>query len=160
MGERPRPDEAARALDEIDRRADQVITRSLIPWWYWWAVAVLTVGLVAAVESREPLVIGVGTGVFVLGVPAATCAVVFGARRHAQPRGDLLGPGGALAIVGFVALVLAVTLPAAFALQAAGVRYPATLATALGGVVMVVGGPVLRRLLRQIMWTHRAGTQR
>lgn len=160
MYEGLKPDEAARALDEIDQRTDQVITKTLIPRWFWWVIAGLIVGLSAAVESREPLVIGIGTGLFVLGVVGATGWTVLGTLRHAQLRNDLLGPAGALAILGFVAVVLAVTLPTAFILEAAGMRYPATLSTVLGGVIMVVGGPVLMRFLRQIMLTHRTAGQR
>ena len=160
MYEGLRPDEAARALDEIDQRTEQVIKQTMIPQWFWWAIAGLMLGLTLAVESGEPLVIGIGTGVFVSGVLTVTGWVVIGTLRHAKLRGDMLGLAGALAIVGFVAVVIAVTLPTAFVLQAAGMRYPATLAILLGAVVMVVGGPVLMRLLRHIMLTNRTGGQR
>jgi len=33
------PGEAAQALDEIQRRQQQVIDLAAIPAWYWWAVA-------------------------------------------------------------------------------------------------------------------------
>jgi hypothetical protein len=154
------PDDAARALDEIDQRTEQVIEHSLTPWWFWWAVAGLMVELSAAVESREPVVIGVGTAVFVLGVLVVTGWVVVGTLRHAKPRTDLLGLAGVLAILGFVAVVVATTLPTAFLLEASGVRYPATLSMILSGALLVVGGPVLMRLLRQIMLASRAGGQR
>jgi hypothetical protein len=151
------PDEATQALDEIDQRKEQVIERTLIPQWFWWAIAGLVVGLTAAVESREPLVIGIGAVVFAVGVVTVTSCVVIGTLRHAQLRRDLLGPAGALSIVGFVVAANAVTLLAAFVLQATGMRYPATLATLLGAVVIVAGGPVLMRRLRHIMLTNRAG---
>jgi hypothetical protein len=106
------------------------------------------------------LTIGIGAGVFVLGILTVTGWVVIRTLRHAHLRGDLLGPAGALAIVGFAAAVIAVTLPTAFILQATGMRYPAVLATLLGAVVMVIGGPVLMRRLRHIMLTNRAGGQR
>jgi hypothetical protein len=160
MNEGLRPDEAVRALDEIDQRTEQVIKQTLIPRWFWWAIAGLELGLTAAVESRVPLVIGIGAGVFALGVLTVTGWVVVGTLRHAQLRRDMLGPAGALAIVSFVAAVLAVTLPTAFILEATGVRYPATLGTLPGAIVMVVGGPILMRHLRHIMLTNRTGGQR
>jgi hypothetical protein len=160
MQEGLRPDEAARALVEIDQRRDQVIKRTMIPWWYWWAVAVLILGLSAAVESRRPVAIGVGAAVFALGILVATGWVVIGTLRSAQLRRDLLGPVGVLAILGFVALVEGVALPTGFILDAIGVRYPATVAALFGGVVMVIGGPVLMRFLRQVMMTNPAGSQR
>jgi hypothetical protein len=160
MDGEPRADDAARALVEIDHRQGQVIKLAMIPWWFWWALAVLEIGLTFAVESKRPLVIGIGVSVFVLGVLSVTGWVVVRMVRNAQPRNDLLGPGGALAIVGFVAVILAVTLPTAFLLQAAGTRYPATLATILGAAVMVAGGPVLMRFLRNLMLANSAGGQR
>jgi hypothetical protein len=72
----------------------------------------------------------------------------------------LLGPVGVLAILGFVAVVLAVSLPTAFALRAAGVRYPATGGVLAGAVLMVVGGPLLMRLLRRVMLANRSGGHR
>jgi hypothetical protein len=68
-----------------------------------------------------------------------TGRLVLGTVRRAQPRDDLLGPTSVLAILGFVAGILAVSLPTSFALKAAGVRYPATAGILLAGVFMVVG---------------------
>jgi len=154
------PDEAARALTEIGQRQEQVINLALIPTWYWWAVAGLMVGLSAAVDSHRPVAIGLGTSLFVLGILAVTGRVVFSAAWRAQLRNDLLGAGGVLAILGFVAIILAVSLPTAFALQAAGVRYPATVGVLAGAVLMVIGGPLLMRHLRRVMLSHRTGRQR
>src|SRR5688572_1211020 len=105
MHEGLRPDEAARALVEIDQRREQVIRRTMIPWWYWWAMALLILELTATVESGRPVAIGIGVGVFVLGVLAATGWIVVSALRSAQLGRRMLGPVGVLAIVGFVALV-------------------------------------------------------
>lgn len=155
-----RPDDAARALAEIEQRREQVIDLTIIPSWFWWAIAGLQIGLVVAIESRQPLTIGIGTVGFVIGVLAATGWVIAGARRRAQPRNNLLGPVGVLAILGFVATVLAVSLPAAFVLEANGIAHPALWGVLLGGVVMVVGGPLLMRLLRRIMLANRSGGPR
>ena len=155
-----RPDEAAGALTEIARRREQVITLTIIPTWFWWATAILIVGLAAAVETRRPLVIGIGTVVFVLGILATVGRAVFGVVRRAQPRNDLLGPADVLAILGFVAVVLAVSLPTAFALDAAGVRYPAVWGNLAGAVLLVIGGPLLMRYLRRRMLAASDGGQR
>ncbi|WP_157984730.1 hypothetical protein [Lentzea terrae] len=157
MADGLRPDDAARALAEIEQRRGQVIELAIIPWWFWWAIAGLQVGLVVAIESRQPLAIGIGTGGFVLGVLAATGWVMAGALRRAQPRNNLLGPVGVLAILGFVAAVLAVSLPTAFTLDANGIAHAALWGVLLGGVVMVVGGPLLMRFLRRIMLAGRSG---
>lgn len=159
MGEQIRPDEAARALDQIRDRQEQVINVSVVPAWYWWLVGGLIVALAAAVESREPVTIGVGVTVFVLGILAGTGWVIRGAVR-VQPRSQLLGGRGVMMILGFVALVLGITLAVAFSLGAAGVSHPATLANLLGAVLLIVGGPMLTRALRRIMLDNRAGGTR
>lgn len=145
------PDEAAHALAEIEQRRAQVVELALVPGWFWWAVAGLQVGLAVAVESDRPLAIGLGVSGFVVGVLAVTGWILFRTWRRAQPRHDLPGPAGVLAILGLVATVLAVALPTGFALEAAGVDYPATVGTAAGGVIMVAGGPLLMRHLRHVM---------
>jgi hypothetical protein len=155
-----RPDEAAQALAEVGHRQEQVIKLAIIPTWYWWAIAGLMVGFSAAIDSQRPLAIGIGTSVFVIGVLAATGRVVIGTVWRAQPRNDLLSPIGVLAILGLVATVLAVSLPTAFALRAAGVRYPATWGVLLGAVVMAAGGPVLTRFLQRTMLRNRIGSRR
>ncbi len=45
-------------------------------------------------------------------------------------------------------------------LAAAGAHLPATIATAIGGAVLVTGGPFLMRWLREIMLGNRAGEVR
>ena len=160
MPDELRPDEAARALTEIRKRQEQVIKLAIIPVWYWWVIAALMVGLSAAVDSRRALAIGIGTSAFVIGVLGATARAVLGGLRRAQLRNDLLGPVGVLAILGFVATILAVALPIAFAFQAAGIRYPATLGVLVGAILMVVGGPWLMRFLHRLMLARRAGSQR
>ena len=65
-----------------------------------------------------------------------------------------------MAILGFVALIVGGTLGLAFGLRGAGVPYPATLACAVGGTAMGLGGPVLMRALRRIMLGNRAGSTR
>jgi hypothetical protein len=155
-----RPDEAAQALAEIEQRREQVIELVIIPSWYWWAIAVSMVALAVGIDSREPLAIGLGTGVFVLGVGVGTTWVVARALRRAQPRNDLPGPAGVLAILGFVAAVNAVAIPTALALKAAGVGYPATWGVIAGAVVMVAGGPLLMRFLRRMMLANRLGGDR
>jgi hypothetical protein len=160
MHQELRPDEAARALTEIRQRQEQVIKLAIIPTWYWWAIAGLMVGFSAAIDSHRPLAVGIGTSLFVIGVLTATGRVVISGLRRAQLRNELLGPIGVFAILGFVAAVLAVSLPTAFALQAAGARYAATLGVLVGAVLMVVGGPLLMRFLQRIMLAKRAGSQR
>jgi hypothetical protein len=160
MADQVRPEEAARALTEIGQRQEQVIRLAVIPTWYWWAIAVLMVTFAAAVDTRQGLIVGIGTAVFVAGVLTTTGRVVFRAVRSAQPRNDLLGPGGVVAILGFVAVIVGVSLAVGFILEAFGVSYAATISVSVVAVLLVVGGPMLMRHLQGRMLANRSGSRR
>lgn len=159
MTEEIRPDEAAQALAQIRDRQEQVIDVAMIPTWYWWLIGGLIVLMGASVESGNGVVIGVGTGIFVLGLVSGTLWVV---RRglQVQVRNDLLGARGVGLILGFVALTVAVSLGVAFTLRAADVAYAATWGNATAAVMLVLGGPQLNRALRKIMLDRRTGGAR
>ena len=160
MTDRVRPEEAARALTEIGQRQEQVIRLALIPDWYWWAIAALIVTFTAAIDSGEGFVIGIGTAVFVVGLVTTTGWVVLRAVGSAQPRNDLIGPGGVLAILRFVAVTVGVTLAVAFTLKASEVDNAATISVAVTAVLLVLGGPVLMRDLHGRMLANRSGRRR
>jgi hypothetical protein len=160
MADEVRPDEAAGALTEIARRRAQVVNLTIIPTWFWWAVAILMVGFSIAAETRRPLVVGIATAAFVCGILLVTGRLVLGILRRVRPRNESLRPPGILAIVGFVAAILAVSLPTSLGLKAAGIHDAATVGVALAGAVMVIGGPLLMRYLRRMMLsTHPGGTR-
>ena len=116
--------------------------------------------LAAGVDTNTPVTIGTTVAVFVLGILAATGWVLAGTLRHAQLRNGLLDHRGVAAILGFVALTVAITLGLAFTLQTTSVSHPATLAAAVGGLGMGIGGPILGRRLRRIMLANRDGWPR
>lgn len=150
--------DAARALSEIGRRREQVIRRAAAPGWFWWASAVLTVGFAADVDSAIGFAADVGSlrgALFWAGVAlfAAGTLAVNGLRlravRRAAPRPGLVAPGSVRRVLAgeavLSAAVLGVTLAAGLSLVAAGVPYPATIATAAGMAVLVAGGQALTR---------------
>ena len=153
-------DEAAEALAEIQRCQQQVIDQATVPGWYWWSVGALMVVLAVGVDTRTPAVLGVAVAVFVVGLLSATGVVVRSQFLRARLRDGLLDGRGVVAILGFVALIVGCTLGLAFGLRAAGVSHPATLACLVGGIALGLGGPVLMRMLRQIMLGNRAGSTR
>jgi hypothetical protein len=158
MNEHPRPDDAAHALTEIRHHQQQVIDLAVLPTWYWWTIAALTVILAAGVDTNTPTAIGTTVAVFVLGILAATGWALAGTLRHAPLRNGLLDHRGVAAILGFVALTVGLTLGLAFTLQATGLSHPATLAAAVGGLGMGIGGPILMRRLHRNMLANRAGS--
>ena len=118
------------------------------------------VAFAAAVDTGQGLVVGIGTAVFVAGVLTTTGWVVFRAVGSAQPRNDLLGPGGVVAILGFVAVTVGVSLAVAFILKASGASYAATIGVSVAAVMLVVGGPMLMRHLQRRMLANRPGSRR
>ena len=153
-------DEAAQALADIQRRQQQVIDQATLPGWYWWSVGALMVVLAGGVDTRTPAALGGVVAVFVVGLLSVTGVVVRGQFLRARLRDGLLDGRGVMEILGFVALIVGCTLGLAFGLRAAGVPYPATLACLAGGIALGLGGPVLMRILRQIMLGNRAGSTR
>lgn len=160
MTNQPDPVEAARALTEIQRRQEQVIDTITIPAWYFWAVAGLGVVLGIGVDRRDPPSVGIATAIYVVGMVGATLWVTVRPALRAQLRNDLLGARGVLAILGFVAVIVPVTIGTAFALRGAGFPLPATGGAIVGGVLMVLGAPWLRRYLRAVMLGNRTGVAR
>jgi hypothetical protein len=157
MSESIQPDEAARALHEVGQRRRQVVDVATIPAWYWRTVAVLMVAFAAVADLRRPVLTGVGTAIFAVTVAALSLRVALPGQRQARLRNDLLGLPGVAAILGFVALSLAVSLPTAFILDAHHVAHPAVIGVTLGALVMGLGGPILMRYLRKVMLANREG---
>jgi uncharacterized membrane protein YgdD (TMEM256/DUF423 family) len=151
MTDAMKPAEAREALAEMERRQQQVIDTALVPNWYWWTVALATVGLGVAVDTRDPAAIAVVAALYGVGIALLTGWIMFGGLRHVKVHERLLGSRGAGLIVGFVWLVVGGTLGLAFVLQAANVRSAGALATLACAIVLVVGGPALMRRLRAIM---------
>jgi hypothetical protein len=141
------PADAARALSEIGRRREQVIRRTAVPRWFWWASAVLPIALAADVESQR------GT--------LAVNGLLIRARLRAPLRPDLVPRGfvpRALAEeAALAAVVIGVELGTVFSLKAAGVPYPGTIATAIAMAALVAGGQMLMRYRTAFLMRQSGG---
>jgi len=62
------PEEAARALSEVDLRQQHAVDAGVVPGWFWTAIAALVVIFYAGIESRQPVIVGVASVVFALGL--------------------------------------------------------------------------------------------
>ncbi len=160
MGGPPQPEEAANALAGIRQQQEQVIDAILVPRWYWSAVGTAMLAVGAATDTHRTVVLAVVIPVAVVVIVALTGLMIFGAYRGAQVGSELLGERGAVYIVAFVWVVVGLTLGVGFGLRAAGVPWPSTIATAVGGAALAYGGPWLMRRLRTIMLSNRAGNER
>jgi hypothetical protein len=154
MKQRVDVEEAARSLNEVDARQRAVVDAVLIPAWYWWLIALLSIGLGAAVDTRKGGVIAPTAVLYGVVVAAASVWMILG-RGQAQLSKHLLGDRGALAIVGFVWALVVGTLAIGFGLRALHVSHPAVIACIVCAVGLVIGGPALTRLLRRSMLTER-----
>jgi hypothetical protein len=112
----------------------------------------------AAADYRHPAFSAVAITVAAAAIAALTGGMIFGTYRRVRVRdAELLGSRGAVAIVGLVFAVVAVTLGTGFGLRALGSPAPATIAAAAGGALLALTGPALMRYLRRIMRGNRAG---
>jgi hypothetical protein len=144
------PAEAARALSEIGRRREQVIRRTAVPRWYWWAIAVLVIALAADADySRRGALFWAGIALFAAGILAVNGLLLSRQFRGPTLSPDLVAPGSVprllAASAAHSAAVTGVALGTKLSLEAAGVPYPGTIACTVGMVVLVAGGQMLMR---------------
>lgn len=160
MADQVNPHEAARALAQIRADQERVIDRAAGPLGFYWAVAALIVMMGVVVDLgagpehtgplERPVVLGIGLGLFLLGIGVAVGWAV----RHSQrvkPRRELFGPIGVAIIVGYVILVSGGNFAALFLLRASGVPYPFTLANLVGAILMVSIARLANGGLRRVM---------
>lgn len=152
--------DAASELAEINRRQARVIGAVLVPRWYWWAVGLLLVPLGVAADSHERRAAPLVVVVVALIIAALSVWMITGLYGGVRIHPATLGSRGSLYIVGFVWLVVSVTLAVAFGFQAVGLPFPATLGTILAGAMLIIGGPILMSSLRRSMVEGSAATPR
>jgi hypothetical protein len=145
------PDEARAALDSVERGRVKVIDEIDLPNWYWWGLALCWVGLGILADVSNPWVVSVTTLAF--GAVHSTIAPRVVSGRHRTNRlsvsADVAGartPG--LVFAGLITLV-AITVALALAANADGARHPATVASIVVAVIIVLGGPRLLGVARR-----------
>jgi len=153
------PPEDARPWADSGTRQAQLSEALRVPRWYWWLVAALTVGLGAVVdrlvERPHPALLALAAAVYAVLVAGTTGWLIVG-RTRAHGSRVLLGERGVVALVGFVWLLVGVSLGVGFGLRSAGVGQPATLACLVCALGLIVGGPALLRYVRHTVRTRRA----
>jgi uncharacterized membrane protein len=157
--ERLEAGDAAAELAEIDRRQAGVIDAVLVPRWYWWVVGLLLVPIGLAVDSHQTTATAIVAVLMALIIAGLSVWMISGAYPRARIHPATLGAPGTLFIVGFVWVVVGVSLVVAFGLQAAGVSYPATIGTVLAAAMLIGGGPILMSRLRRSMVSRSAGAR-
>ena len=143
------PVDAELALAEVRARREQVVSANLIPSWFWQSIGGLMLTFVAAVESRQPAVVAVGSVLYGVGLATTIVQVVRHVRVQVRP--ELLGVRGGLAISAFAMILAGVGVGLGLGLEAAGVAWPATLSCIPVAAGLAFGGPKLMSYLRRLM---------
>ena len=155
----PNEAEARLALADVEHARQRVINRIGMPWWYWWGLAGCWVGLgVLSDVGVSAWLVTVATLV-VGAVHASVSQRLLGGRQRTgdvRVRRDVAGPRSALLVAAFLIALVLLTIIAAFALDADGAGHPATGASILVAVAIVLGGPQVMAAIRADA-TRRAG---
>jgi hypothetical protein len=150
MTDYPTEAEAQVALQGVDRARRQVIDQIGMPRWYWWLLALGWVGLGVLSDLGNPWLVTVGTLAF--GAVHATVSqrLLAGRQRRGdvRVRADVAGRRVALLVIGSLIGLVLVTIAAALLAEADGAGHPATMASVLVAVMILLGGPRLMDAIR------------
>lgn len=145
------PDEANAALHTVERERRAVIDQVSLPSWYWWGLAIGWIALGVIADQKIAWLTSVATLAFGAIHSAIAPRVIDG--RHGSDRvrvaRDVVGRQIAWLVLGGLIALAGVTVGAAFAANADGARDPATIASILVAVILVLGGPRLLELARE-----------
>lgn len=157
----PSEAEAQVALQSAERARQRVIDQIGMPWWYWWGLALAWIGLgVLSDVGAAWWVISIAT-VAVGAVHASVSQRLLGGRQRTgelRVRAEVAGRRSAILVVGFLLALVALTVVAALLYNWDGAGHPATWASILVAVVIVLGGPRIMAGIRDDA-TRRATLQ-
>lgn len=150
--------EASLALETVQQRRDDVLAELNVPWWYWPGLAAGWVGLGVLADFGPAWSSTVVTIAFGAAHASVGPRVLTG--RHPSTllsiRNDVVSHRIPALIIGFLVVMVALTVAIALVLNADGARHPATLAGAIVGALVLTAGPQLMHQLRA--WARRQRT--
>jgi hypothetical protein len=143
--------DAQLALSSIDLRRRQVIAEIDMPWWYWWGVALGWVGLGIVADLGNAWVSLVATLAFGAAHSTVALRVLSGRHRTGRlsVRADVVSRQVPVLVIGYLVLLVAVTIPIALAVNADGAGHPSTIASVIVAVGVLGGGPRLMAAVRR-----------
>ena len=143
--------EARLALSSIERRRQQVLVEIGVPIWYWLVVAGSWVVLGVLADYGPAWATTVGTLLFGAAHSAFAPRVISGRRGSPQLsiKPDLVSRRIPVVVLGFLVVMTAATVGWALLFNADGARHPATLASVVVAVMVLVGGPGLMAWVRR-----------
>jgi hypothetical protein len=143
--------EAQLALSSIDHRRRQVIAEIGMPRWYWWGLAAGWIGLGILADLDHPWFTLAVTLCFGAGHAWVASNVLSGRHRSQQlsVRADVVDPHIPALVVGFLLVMVAVTVVLALVANADGARHPSIMASVVVAIVVVSCGPALMAAVRR-----------
>ena len=137
--------EARSALDAIERGRRRVIDEIDMPRWYWWGLALGWIALGYVTDLDHPWVTSAATLAFGAIHASVAPRVIDGRHRTGQlsVRRDVAGRHLPRLVIGALLGLALVTIAGALAANADGAGHPATIASVLVAVMIVLGGPQL-----------------
>ena len=148
------PEGARNALETAERARQQVAAEVGLPRGYWWAMAAGWVALGALGDFGPRWLATVATVAFAVGHSTVAGRLLSGRHRsdRLQVSADTAGHRIPLLVIGILVSLVVLTIGAALALHADGVRHAGTWASVLAAVVVGFGGPDIFRVTRR--WAH------
>jgi hypothetical protein len=146
----PSDAEARLALHGAEQARQRVIEQIGMPWWYWWGLAACWIGLgIAADVANEWVTLA---AIFAFGaVHSYVSARLLAGRQRTSDvkvRADVAGRRAPVLIFAFLVGLGAITVAAALLAYADGAGHPATMASVLVAVAILLGGPRLMAAIR------------
>ena len=143
--------EAREALEAVELGRREVVKQVGMPGWYWWSLAVgwILVGLAA--DFGNAWVTGGATLIFGM-LHAALYGRVAGGRHRTdrlRVSGATVGRRASVVVLASLVGLGAATTTFGFLAGADGARHPATMASLLVAVIILLGGPRLMSALRE-----------
>jgi hypothetical protein len=148
--------EARLALSSIEHRRQRVIDEIDVPSWYWIGLAGGWIALSALANYGPAWATIAGTVAF--GAAHASVAPRVLSGRHGSSRlsvrGDLVSRRIPVLVVGFLMVMMALTVVLALIANADGARNPALLAGVVVAGLVLTGGPLLMASVRRHAKRH------
>jgi hypothetical protein len=145
------PAEAQVALDGVAWAREQVIGQIGMPWWYWWGLAACWVGLGVMSDLGVSAWILTAATVAVGAVHSAVFNRLLAGRAGSgvQVRRSVAGRHSELRVIGFLLVLVALTVVSALLLDWDGAGHPGTWSGIFTATVLLLGGP------RVMAWIRR-----
>jgi hypothetical protein len=150
MTDYPTDADARLALHGVEQAQQRVIEQIGMPWWYWWGLAACWIGLGIAADIANPWVTLAATFTFAAVHSYVSSRLLAGRQKTSdlKVRADVAGRRAPALIFAFLVGLGVVTVAAALLAYWDGAEHPATMASVLVAVAILLGGPRLMAAIR------------